>query len=394
MRKLDEADLVWITLIKHGDIELYRWVEEYLSAISSLNHTNQTISEHGKKKLYETLKDIVKRGNRDLQEELYKLSDVLPTVNPIGDDDFKHLFDDVIVDAEYYVDRRIASPDHYRLYFSGVARTDSPSDATLSQFLSEANEGASGLTKFFIEQIAISETNFLELLQRISRLLMAELNEQQASALMESFAEVLDAGALVNSTGRFFGRPQSWLSANAITKDLAKRGMIYADSVIKAFANGAAIGWLTNVFRSEMFAHGRVDPDRRREQNIIFSSEILDRINPIIVNRYRQMSLAQILETCSPIDILYAWFQAGHEEEVRTFVKKETVDDEDFLDFLLATPNVSSGDVSAITEEGFAKFMNYSSTLERVESLSALETDIGVKAKSVLQLFENGKDWP
>jgi hypothetical protein len=77
--------------------------------------------------------------------------------------------------------------------------------------------------------------------------------------------------------------------------------------VTAMFSGGAAIGWLTSLFRYETFAHGRYGDRLRSEDEWLFTNAELDAITELILGRYRAMSARGVFGCPSPISLLFAW---------------------------------------------------------------------------------------
>ncbi|MDX8463784.1 hypothetical protein RFM67_33790, partial [Mesorhizobium sp. VK2D] len=118
----DLADLVWLQLIKDGNSALYRWIEEYCGTAAALSLGTARVDEAEKSQQLGALEAAA--GERVFDDHLYRhsfsaqLAGVTPNFSKSGP--AFQLFErvDDRTRDEAIQSRRLASPDHYRLYFA------------------------------------------------------------------------------------------------------------------------------------------------------------------------------------------------------------------------------------------------------------------------------------
>jgi hypothetical protein len=165
--------------------------------------------------------------------------------------------------------------------------------------------------------------------------------------------------------------------------------------------SGRALSWLTALFRRETFAHGRAGDRSKQESERIFTGAELDRIAGLMLDRYRGMSMRDILTAVSPIDILFAWAQGGSEAEldrVRAFIAEETKDTRLFLellDALRSTVTTTEARYQVLKPESVEPFIPFEAARERLEQLAGDNTlpKIGADAKELLDSIRTGRSF-
>jgi hypothetical protein len=166
--------------------------------------------------------------------------------------------------------------------------------------------------------------------------------------------------------------------------------------VTTMFSEGAAIGWLTSLFRHETFAHGRYGDRLRPEDERLFTNAELDRITEIMLGRYRAMSASDVFGCPDPISLLFAWRQGGDEQGPRRLVEANIVSDEGLIETLehLASTIYSSdrGKVGVLKKENLAPFMDYKNATQRIHALTD-HNDLGARAAQLAIALDDGGNY-
>jgi hypothetical protein len=162
------------------------------------------------------------------------------------------------------------------------------------------------------------------------------------------------------------------------------------------FSKGAAIGWLTSLFRHEIFAHGRVGDRRRPDSEWLFTNEEFDRVTEIILDRYRVMSIRDVFDCPNPISLLFAWRQGGDEKGPRQLVEDNIVSDEGLIETLehLTTTIVSSdrGRFEVLKKDNLSLFMDFEKVERRLHALEQ-RSELGERAKRLAAALEDGANY-
>jgi len=95
--------------------------------------------------------------------------------------------------------------------------------------------------------------------------------------------------------------------------------------VTAMFSEGAAIGWLTSLFRHETFAHGRYGDRSRPETEWLFTNAELDRIIELMLGRYRTMSASDVFRCPDPVSLSFRLAAGGEMNKGRIGLSRQTL---------------------------------------------------------------------
>ena len=121
--KVDFPDLVWLKLIRASNPHLYRWVENYLREMAA-KHEGARIPDHERRLLFEDLQKHLSLDRIAFEDIRFLIGDILPGMSwqsaVSQDKEQPPIAFQVSNDAvqESVQGHRLASPFHYRLYFS------------------------------------------------------------------------------------------------------------------------------------------------------------------------------------------------------------------------------------------------------------------------------------
>jgi hypothetical protein len=154
------------------------------------------------------------------------------------------------------------------------------------------------------------------------------------------------------------------------------------------FSEGAAIGWLTSLFRHETGAHGRRS---RPETEWLFTNAEFERITELMLARYRAMSASDVFRSPDPVSLLFAWRQGGDEQGPRRLIEANIVSDDglvETLEHLTSTIYSSRGKFDALKKEYLAPFMDYENVTQRIDALKN-HNDLGARARRLAAAFDD-----
>lgn len=400
----DLADLVWLQLLKSGNSSLYIWVEEYYATAAVLSLGNARIDDSHRAKQLAALHETVETGY--FENDIYKhyFSEQLPgfEIDYSKDGDGFKLHQKISDGTLYKAinNRRISSPDHYRLYFTlsgpSHALTHKNFDTFWSAFESGTDQMEDLILELHTEDFAGSLGKADVLFERIKGVTHKVLTAAQSKVLLIALSNVMDkcyrtrpfdiywVNSLWDRAERLVPVLLSQLSANERESTL--------DTMFK---DGKAVGWLTTLFRRDTFSQGRYGDQQRPEYDWLFTGAELDRIAEIMISRYRAMSSAEVLAVINPASMLFAWQQGGDEDGPRQIVKSCIETDEGLIETLerLTTKIHSSdrGSFSVIRKDNIERFLDYTIAEERIKALQANEMLSG-RAKNLAEAFDDGKE--
>lgn len=398
----DLADLVWIQLIKDGNPSLYRWIEEYCGTTSAVSLGMARVEEA---EVAQQLAELFATVPEDYFDDLvYRshFSEQLPGVE-IDYNEGGHkftLFSQISDEKqdESIREKRLSSPDHYRLYF---ALSDPSHALTLENFDSiwaaaeiSAEALGTALLQLQKEYATGSLTKTDLMLERIGSGAYAELSPEICQNMLLAFAQVMDEAYRQHPFDLFWfnslwERAQKLISTFLPHLDPDDR----ATAIKTMFRDGAAIGWLTSLFRHETFAHGRYGDSPRPAGEWLFNDAELDQVTELILGRYRSLTASEILNSPSPLGLLFAWRQGGDEEGPRKLMEANIASDESLIETLEhLTSTISSsdrGEVRALKKGNLEPFMDYESVKERINSLRK-DDNLGSRATRLSLAFDEG----
>ena len=397
----DLADLVWLQLIKDGNPVLYRWIENYCATAAVVSLGVARVGEAESAQELALLLTTVAAGH--FEDLMYRhcFADQLPGVEldfSKGGKElkiFQHVSDQ---DRDESIrKRRLSSPDHYRLYFAlvGPSYALTQENFTAIWAAAEAGRYQAGVTllRLHDEHVAGSLTKADLLLERIKSGAYKVLVPVQCENLLLALSQVMDEAFRHHPFDQFWVS-SLWDRAQRLIPLLRSslEPERHAAVVTAMFSEGAAIGWLTSLFRHDTFAHGRYGNRRRLEDEWLFTSGELDQITELMLGRYRAMSASDVFGCPDPISLLFAWRQGGDEQGPRQFIEANTILDESLveaLERLISTINSSDrGRVAVLKKDNLAPFMDYEKVTQRIHSLTT-DNDLGARARRLVVALED-----
>lgn len=358
---VDLTDLVWLQLVKVGNPALYSWLETYLVEISARSTGRVSIAEEGISRSRKELDEALAQELGTFRSLCDRLATFLPGITHYQSEgsDAPGIFETVGRDEidRAVIARRLASPDHYRRFFTFAAPANVPLVTdynALAAATGESVEATALLLTAWQEQRLTSGVSKTEvMLDRLARDAETHLTSLEAATFTRALANILDdlGRARIND----LGGPDVWLRATRLLpRLLTVVGEDRNPLLIDVFSTGRAIGWLTSVLRAETFAHGRAG-DRPSSDRILSEAE-LDEISAIMIKRYQGMAFAQFAGLPQPLSALFAWQQAGDPTGPKSLIEQESATDEGLV-FVLET---LSGLTRSSTVDGANEFLTLS----------------------------------
>ncbi|MBB2674523.1 UNVERIFIED_ORG: putative KAP-like P-loop ATPase [Rhizobium esperanzae] len=403
--KADLADLVWLQFIKNGNTALYRWIEDYCATAAMVSLGAARVEKAEKELQIAALQATVADGHfKDLMYRHY-FAEQLPGVEPDyseagnGFDIFVPVNDRERDEAIRNV--RLASLDHHRLYFAlaGPSHALTHADYTSMWAAAEAgaDEAGAALLRLQDEPATGSLNKADLLLERTMRGAYEILKPEQCENLLVALSQVMDEAY------RRHPFDESWLSpmwdrAERLIPLLLPRlePARRAAAITAMFRSGAALGWLTSLFRHETFAHGRYGSMQRPKDEWLFTSAELDHITELMLDRYRALSASDVLNCPNPVSLLFAWQQGGDEQGPRDLIKTNVISDEGLIETLEhLTSTITSSDrgkFGVLKKDNLSPFVDYESVRQRINALTE-HSDLGARARCLCAAFDLGTEY-
>lgn len=382
--KIDVADLVWIQLLKDGSPKFYRWIEAYVASAAAISFGTATVSDSGKA---ERLKALIEAASdNQLGDMMYRhmLEDLLPGVQASLDDKGAPIEIYQKVDQatrQRAVDgRRLASPDHYRLYFSLIGPTHAVTQSGFDAFWAAVDAAPDQTAQFLLDlhhQMALGSLRKTDVLFERLRGLEAGLwTSQRARNLLLGLGHMMDDAYRLNPSEENF-IVDSWDRADRLVPILyAQLADDEREAVNKQFfAEGRALGWLTSILRRETFAHGKYGEQAKRREEWWLSEDEFEVACQIMIGRYRSTSLTTMMDTPRPAHLFFAWRQAGDEDGPSNFLAEVTATDQGLIDalgmFVTSVDSSDRGRYYVLKGENVGAFLDYESVMKRLAEIAA-----------------------
>lgn len=401
----DLPDLVWLQLIKDGNPALYRWIEEYCAGAALISLGTASVDEKEKHRQLKDLLSAVPSGYFDNDSYCHHFAEQLPGIEPAYGEDGK-IFEIYSRDADHLRnasirEKRLSSPDHYRLYFamSGPSHALLPADFTL--FRQAASESAEDVGRFLLALQNKSAGGTLTkadmMFERLKDESLQALDEDQCARTLIALSLVLDQahrerlpeGGWLNTI---------WDRSERLAKSLLKRleSEKRKNTIEHMFECGRAVGWLTHIVRRARISQGRAGKGNRPESEWLFSRDELDAVIVLMVDRYRKMSAATAFAVPNPITLLFNWLEIDDGEGPRKLIEEHIASDQGLLTTLETLMSKITTDdrrsFKVLKNDVLSTFMDASKARERVERL---QTDpiLGERAALLANAFRMGEHW-
>lgn len=394
--EVDLGDLVWLHLVRASNLRLYRWIEDYCGNWAFTQSGLATVSEEEKSRSLISLEKLLKADRTNYAEAQHSLAEYLPGLSYVLGDDKPKLFESGTKEQlQRLIDgRRLGSPDHYRLYFALSAPANAPKQAEFAAFWAAANQSKEAVETIIARWINTPysvQSSLAELmLDRLQSDQSASLSSTAAKRIMLALADVADLGSADHGP---WGRPGIWGEAKKLLGRLLPLVGDRASTVQAMFRRGSSLGWLTQMLRDQMFAHGMVAGQSARGGALLEIEEVVTARREMLA-RYKALSINQLLNLPQPLNTMFAWYQAGDENGPRALLANSTQEDTSFLSVLeqLSTvSHTSDGDRRVLSRDNLRYFLDYEETKSRVGRIASSRASKNrERAKRILLSFDDG----
>ena len=404
--EVDLADLIWLQLIRAGNPNLYRWIEAYCAEAAASAAGRVSIDEPSKLKTFKELQAHLDADGLDFNANRFELAEHLPAVSMgrYSEGEKTPLYRRVErTDIGTAVSgRRLASPDHYRLYFALAAPATAPQMEDFSRLAKaalESDEAVAALFRTWQRQTDPSIGSKAEVVMaRLEQGSAAALSPGQRGNIFLALSRVADEGVRRGDANTFSG-PSFWTQATSLTRalladvDPERRSELLA----QACNSGKALGWLTTLLRRETFAHGRGGARQGEDEaNWLFTDAELDMVASLMSGRYLQLGEGGFAALPNPLSALFAWLQSGHEAEAKGFVNTAAQSPQGLvtvLELMESLVHSSDGNFRVIQRENVQPFFEYDMTRARLTELAEqTQGDLQARVVALLQRFKDAED--
>ena len=201
----DLADLVWLQLIKDGNSKLYRWIEDYCATATVVSLGIATVDSAEESKVHAKLFETIPEDQFSDVMYRHHFVEQLPGVDIDHSDGSNgiSIFGPVADQQrnEAIRDKRLTSPDHYRLYFALAGPSNALTQFNVTTFWEGADNGAeqtgTALLNLHKEILSGSLTKADLLLERLKGHSGGALSALQSENILVAFSRVLDKAIAV-----------------------------------------------------------------------------------------------------------------------------------------------------------------------------------------------------
>lgn len=398
----DLADLVWVQLIKVGNPSLYRWIEDYCATAAMMCLGTVRVEETERKAKLNALTASVKEGH--FADPMYRhyFTDTLPGANYDFAEDGNgfDLFQKVsTAERDKAIQgRRLASPDHYRLYFALTGPEHALSQTNLDDFWHAADSSSAEvgdvILHLHLETIpgGIGKADLL--LERLKGVEPQVLSAERSQNLLIAFSEVMDKVHRQREFEKEWGKSLWDHAQDLVPKCLCALSEEARYAVLQTmFKDGEAISWLTSFMRRETFAHGRYGDRAKPDIDWLVTDEELNSIFDLMLERFRAMSAKDVLSTIRPLNLLFAWRQAGDHEGPKALIEEHATSSAGLIEALNGMTNIRGssdrGNYSILTRENIEGFLDFDAARARISELAAGDGPLAQSASALKQAFDN-----
>lgn len=318
---VDLADLVWLRIIAVASPHTYRWVEEYLDALAVVASGRGSVDARERVQVGKRLDEALEADGTNWERMLMELHLAIPRLGygrGSKEDADERVFAHDNGDRESVAQaRRLASPDHSRIYFALGKAPGSVDVADIEALLGAARDSAETATAILHamagEANVSGSTKAERMLDQLRYLSPERLSNTDLRNLAWAVAAV--AARLGDEHQEDWGQPRAWMLAKNTLGAIRKPAADSWDALIAdLFAKSPHLDFLVHVLRDETFDHG-VFGDRPRPHDTITTKEEYATMRDALVARFKAMGLAGIIGQRRSASILYAWSQSGLRQE-------------------------------------------------------------------------------
>ncbi|MGP4804242.1 KAP family P-loop NTPase fold protein [Agrobacterium cavarae] len=349
------ADLCRISLIKILNPPLYRWLENYLSVHSVISTGDATVPEDDIEDMGNELGVILPSSEASSTRSIWSITGFIPGVQQDETPSkrvFQNEYSKTITD---YINRkRLGSPRHYRNYFALSTPRTVLSDEKIQELLQLAGADPAALCVKLIEYInaprQVGKSWFEHILERFDTDYVRQLSTERLSGLAIAISNVMDIDVATNSQVRVFAHSSSdkgRMVVRDIVQTVRNRNADEAKRLLNTiFNNGSALGWLVSeLFRTELFSHGRVGNQQRGDEKRVVTGDELDEYTTILSNRLHQAAEKGTLASVPNLSgLLFGWRDMSGDEAPKAWVADYVTSDGNLLSFLLEMRGLSVSD--------------------------------------------------
>ena len=361
---IDLSDAVFLQIVRIRNPQLYTWIEEYVEGLSTLGD----LTDHGSQWLIEyawshsALEDwgkidpgvaesMGKRLLKSIGEDeegktrlIYQLRQHLPGFDTpsLHEEGVNFKVYSLVSSTElqqYAVERRLASPYHFRLYFSFSVPDGMLSDSEVTTFLDLCvNNEKEAADRFW----KLSSTDRPQG-GKMGAVLLDRLVEQGARLSCEKIEKLMMVlGNSIDELARQADTESGYGYADFLRGEKHQIfGLIDCleesqrqDTLKHLFRDASSLAWLSGIIRSSMIQRGYYDHGQEQEKDWLLTADEFETVRTIFLERIRSTDPTILINTPYLLSLLHTWGQASDQEDVKVWVRNRSSTNHEFTELL------------------------------------------------------------
>lgn len=340
--QVDPGDMVFLQMVRTKNRTLFNWIESYVSELSAIEDWSHVALGPHERMGASLLASIDKEGE-ELTRFIYALDEHLPGLDMMArdqDGSAPRVFSLSGADELQSFDacKRLASPNHYRYYFSFSAPSGTVSDAELNQFLCACEADAEEALVRFRQMIETQRPQGGRLAEvLLDRVLAARASimDSQIKGLFWVLGEALDE--LIPFARTNFGQPEFLRGKRSEVFGLISQVSdlnLRSDILRALYSDGKSMAWLVGIIRNTALEHEVKRKRRALKSDFLLSTQEFELIKREFLNRLAKAIPSDLLQVPHFLSLMYAWHDVGHKEDALLWISQQTESDSGFLDVL------------------------------------------------------------
>ncbi|MGP3722737.1 KAP family P-loop NTPase fold protein [Cereibacter sphaeroides] len=338
---VDPGDMVFLQIVKTKNSRLFNWIESYVSDLSAIGDWGH-IADGSHESTGEALLAAIGKEGEGLVSFVYSLEEHLPGIDatPLHQREGREFKVFSISDGELSAlnaGKRLASPNHYRYFFSFSAPSGTVSDSELDQFLRACESHPNEALARFRQMIEIQRPQGGRLAEVLIDRVVADrarIGGAQVKGLFWILGEALDE--LIPFAKTKFGRPSFLQGDRREIFGLIARveeADLRLEILRTLFSGGKSVAWLTGIIRQANFEHGTEGKRSISEDDRLLSTAEFDLIKSEYLKRLNETDPCDLLLVSNFLSLMYAW-HALAKEDALNWISQQTTSAPGFLDVL------------------------------------------------------------
>lgn len=421
---VNPVDLIQITALQVKHKNLYKWIRNYMidyyTITKDIGYVDPSIIEAARAKCVKTLYSACEEDSIDTNMVSGLLENLIPGfANAIA------LGTDPQTDSSkssiecfnkcqlkelesFRKERRLASEEHWRYYFSYYDGISYFTDSEVTAFLKTTeNTPDLALKEFHLygETLNPDGENRAGIL--IDELLNTEhlnvVSIKQKTGLLELLSNSIDSVGETLANEPYEKRSLFIKAMNLaieVLRNLPSKERL--KTVLTLIDHGASESWISFLFHRIVILRERVIDEYNLDPKGWFSDSDFNEIKKVSLSRIRELTKNRdlVFKMHEPkwffylwLDLCKEWKDGSEFDKLQKWVEASTEDDEYFIKFLriFVKPPVSrvSGQLEAIEFADVKKFLDLEATVERLKKIVAEGQSLDIDAQKILDDYNS-----